>query len=326
MYSKNDPLISNRKTNLPKIYGDTPSFLGGDAVGQNDLPDGYDVIVAGACWEGTITWGSYSGCELAPKSIRHAAARYGGFLPEYGTDLFDCLKIGDMGDIPMNTNDPAETMQNIYSAASRIYQKESVPVILGGDHSITPEIVKALTHDKAGKVGIVHFDAHLDNSASFGDDEFPRCGPIYRLAENEQVRNESIVHIGIRGPRNSETQFSIAKEMGATIFHMSEIRSRGIESITKEALEIASQGTDHIFVTICSDCIDAGFNPGGPIDFNGLFPHELFWSLHRLGEFGFAGLDFVEVYPLCDATSSSSHLASWAIIYALHGLAQHKRG
>lgn len=324
MYSKNDPLIVDRKANLPLVYGDTPSFLGGDVVGQNELVEGYDVTVAGACWEGTITWGSYSGCELAPRSVRHASARYGGFLPEYGSDLFDHLKLCDMGDIPVNTNDPAETMQNIYSAASRVYQNNSIPVVLGGDHSITPEIVKGLAHNRGGKVGIIHFDAHLDNSESFGEDEFPRCGPINRLAKLEQVRNESIVHIGIRGPRNSETQFSIAQEMGSTIFHMGDIRNRGIQRITEEALEIASQGTDHIYVTICSDCIDAGFNPGGPKDFNGLHPNELFWALHQMGEFGFAGLDYVEVYPLQDPTSTSSHLVSWALIYALHGLAMHK--
>ena len=97
-----------------------------------------------------------------------------------------------------------------------------------------------------------------------------------------------------------------------------------MDSVIEEAITIASKGTDHIYVTICSDCMDAAFNPGGPADFNGLFPNELFSALLRLGEHGIAGLDFAEIYPTQDPNCVSSHLASWAIIHALAGSALRK--
>jgi agmatinase len=84
-------MVPNRKASLPKVFGDTPSFLGAPILNQASIERGYDIVVAGIPWEGTVTWGSYSGCELAPRTIRHAAARYGGFLPEYEMDLFDHL-------------------------------------------------------------------------------------------------------------------------------------------------------------------------------------------------------------------------------------------
>lgn len=325
MQNNNIPMIPDRKSTLPKIYGDTPSFLGVPLMELGKLEKGCDIIVAGVPWEGTVTWGSFSGCELAPKTIRHAAARYGGFLPEYEINLFDYLSVADIGDIPVIPNKPSETMSNVWRAMESIYNNGSVPVVLGGDHSFTPEIVKALNESADGEIGILHFDAHLDNAERFGEDLYPRCGPIHRIAEIEKVRKKSIVHVGIRGPRNSVAQYEYAKSMGASIFTIHEIRKRGMDAVIDDALNIAHEKTKYVFVTICSDCVDAGFNPGGPADFNGLFPHELLTSLHKIGTSGIAGLDYVEVYPNQDPHGFSSHLAAWAIIYLLAGMASKKK-
>ena len=323
---KDIPMVPNRKASMPVVYGDTPSFLGVDVLTLHSLEKGYDIIFAGVPWEGTITWGSFSGCEQAPRTIRHAAARYGGFLPEYEIDVFDYLKIGDIGDTTVNASNPAETMRNIYESMDQIYKNQSIPIVLGGDHSFTQEIVKALSVNREGDIGVIHFDAHFDNSSSFGDDEFPRCGPIHRTALIDKVRNESIVHIGIRGPRNSPSQLENAKKMGASIFTIRDIRQQGIDTVIEKAIRIARKNTEHLFISICSDCIDAAFNPGGPADFNGLLPHELFSALYRLGEEGIAGLDYVEIYPKQDPMSVSSHLVSWGLIHVLAGLASKKRG
>ena len=324
MRDKNIPMVEHRKSQLPTVYGDTPSFLGVPVLDLNRLPGGYDVVVAGVPWEGAVTWGSYSGCELAPRSIRHASARYGGFLPEYGVDLFDHLTVGDVGDISVNPTQPRETMAGVLAMARAIYQAGGIPFTLGGDHSFTPEIVQAMTEHRSGRVGVIHFDAHFDNSKEFGKDPVPRCGPIYRMSRLKGVRPESIVSIGIRGPRNSRGQSEISKEIGASVFDMRQVRRMGMDAVLSEAVRIAGKGTDGFYVTICSDCLDAAYNSGGPIDFNGLQPHELFDALFTLGEQGMGGLDYVEVYPLSDPRSVSSHLAVWAMIHAMAGLAVRK--
>src|SRR4030067_3114144 len=99
MENNNVPMVAGRKSSLPRIYGDTPSFLGCPIIKSKKDIKKFDVAVVGVPWEGTVTWVSYTGCELAPKTIRHASARYGGFLPEYDTNLFDYLNVGDFGDI-----------------------------------------------------------------------------------------------------------------------------------------------------------------------------------------------------------------------------------
>ena len=325
MSHKMIPMVAGRKLTLPVVYGDTPSFLGTDVIGIDYLTGSYDVIFGGVPWEGTITWGSFTGCELAPRTIRHAAARYGGYLPEYDIDAFDHLRMGDIGDVTVNPNDPEETMAKVFQVSDKIYKNNSIPVFLGGDHSFPPEIVRALGENVDGNIGIIHFDSHLDNAKSFGNDKYPRCGPLHRIAQLGKVRKKSIVHIGIRGPRNSPAQMEYAKEMGAKVFTILDIRSRGMDAVIDAAIGLATTGTSCIYVTICSDCIDAAFNPGGPADFNGLFPNELFSALYKLGKSGISGLDFVEIYPLQDPRGFSSHLAAWSIIHALAGLAARKK-
>ena len=325
MNSKNIPMVPNRKSSLPRVYGDTPSFLGVPFLRNKKEIKGKDVVIMGVPWEGTITWGSYSGCELAPKTIRHASARYGGFLPEYGINLFDYLKLGDIGDTSVEPCNPAETMKRITAKAKEIYEYGSIPFSLGGDHSFTPAIIEALSQHTDGKIGIIHFDAHLDNAEEFGADKFPRCGPIYRAAQIKKVKNSSIVHIGIRGPRNSPAQVEFANKIGAKIYTINDIRNMGIKKIIESSIDITNQGTKAVYVTICSDCIEASYNPGGPADFDGLTPHELFYALNTIGRRGIHGLDFVEVYPLCDVNGFSAHLAAWSIIHALVGMAMRKQ-
>jgi len=325
MDTKEIPMVPNRRALSPKVYGDTPSFLGTNVLDPDVLEPGFDVLFSGVPWEGTLTWGSYAGCEQAPRAIRNASIRYGGYLPEYDIDLFDHLRVGDVGDVDIYQNRPIETMANVYSRADKIYKVKSLPFFLGGDHSFAPEVVRALSDNHEGEIGIIHFDSHFDNSATFGNDMCPRCGPIHRIAQIDKVRKQSIVHIGIRGPRNSPSQASYARSMGARIYTILEIRKRGIEAVMNEAINIAKTQTRHIYVTICSDCIDAAFNPGGPADFNGLFPYELLSALFQLGESGIAGLDYAEVYPQQDPSAFSSHLASWAIIHVLAGIASRKQ-
>lgn len=325
MNSQDIPMIPNRKASLPRVYGDTPSFLGVPVLTPDTLNGSCDIVVAGVPWEGTVTWGTFTGCELSPRSIRHASARYGAFLPEYRMNAFDYLKVADIGDVTVNPNNASETMKNVHAAMGQIYRNKSIPFVLGGDHSFTPEIIRALSDTEDGDIGIIHLDAHFDNSKEFGTDEFPRCGPIHRISQIKNVRKESIVHLGIRGPRNSPSQYAYAQSMGAKIFTIRDIREKGVVAVVEDAIAIAHEKTKHVFVTICSDCMDAGYNPGGPADFNGLFPHELLPALHRIGQSGIAGLDYVEVYPGQDPQGYSSHLAAWAMIYAMVGLASRKK-
>ena len=196
---------------IPEIFHGVPSFMGLPVIHEKGEISDYDIVVMGAPWEGVVTWGSFSGCELATKSIRSASIRYAGFLPEMGFDIFDYLKAGDYGDSPTNPGHIEKTLANIQEKASDIYDEGAIPIIFGGDHSISIPVVRALAAKTDGNVGIVHLDAHMDNMDRYGDEIYARCSPLHRIYEVENVNPKNIIHMGIRGPRNNPKQIAAAK-------------------------------------------------------------------------------------------------------------------
>ncbi|MBT2520164.1 agmatinase family protein [Arthrobacter sp. ISL-28] len=303
------------------LYGDTPTAFGVPSVDPADL-HGIDIAISGVPWEGSPTWAGWTGCIIAPKTIRDASVRLSGFQPEYGIDAFEWLTLGDCGDVVVNMQDQPGSFISIERHIAKIINGGAFPLTFGGDHSIAYPIVKAITETTGKRIGVVHLDAHFDNKDVYEGDRFARNCQFHRMAELDLVDPTTIVHTGIRGPRNTKGQWEYAREVGAQILTINDVRDRGIEAIIKEAHALASKGTDGVYVSICSDVIEAAFNPGGPPDPNGLTTYELFRAVRYLGQqSNLVGYDHCEVLPPLDPTSLASHTAAWAAIYMLGGMA-----
>ncbi len=309
-----------------KIYGNTPCFLGASNISGAGNVGKVDVIIYGVPWEGAVTWGDYTGCELGPKVMRLCSARYTGYLPELNhIDVFEHLTLGDLGDVDIVPSNVPESILRIQKFAERVWETQKFPVALGGDHGITFPIVKALGEKSGKKVGIIHMDTHYDNKPNFEGDPFARCSPFARLYEYEGVRSESIVHMGIHGPRNAAANGRLAQEVGATTITISDIRqANDLKAMAKKAYEIASKDTDFVYLSICSDVLDYAFNPGGPADGNGLTSYELVNLVYEFSSMGIVGMDFVEVYPQQDLNQFSAHFVSTVVLYALAGLIRNR--
>ncbi|KZS47036.1 agmatinase [Paenibacillus glucanolyticus] len=305
------------------IYGNTPCYLGAKNMVTNPDVDDIDVIVYGIPWEGAVTWGDLTSCELGPKMIRLSSARYSGYLPELNhLNVLDYIKLGDMGDVDVVPSNVKQTMDRISSFANKVWGLNKFPVALGGDHSITYPILKALTENIKGSVGVIHIDAHYDNNQDYNGDLYGRSSPFARIYELDGVDNKSIVHFGIHGPRNKAENGRLAHKVGATTVTINDIRLRVNElpKLVKEVYDIAKSQNDYVYLSICSDILDHAFNPGGPVDCNGLTPHELLTVVYEICKLGVVGMDFVEVYPNQDNTNYSSHLVTSVLLYAFAGL------
>ncbi|MFC5713548.1 agmatinase family protein [Thalassorhabdus alkalitolerans] len=310
------------------IYGNTPCFLNSEnLVNNRDKMSEKDIVFYGVPWEGAVTWGDYTGCELAPKVIRLCSARYSCYLPELNhMDMAEHLTMGDLGDVDVVPAQVDETMERIQSFSGEIWKSGAFPIAFGGDHGITYPIIESLTKETEGKVGIIHLDAHYDNNLRSGGDLYGRGSPFARLYETEGVRNESLVHLGIHGPRNKPENGKLAKEAGASTFTIKDIREAdSLQNFSKKIYDIASEGTDKVYLSICSDVLDYAFNPGGPADGNGLTPYELVTMIHEFASMGLCGMDYVEVYPQQDTNDFSSHFVSTAVLYALAGVVKNRQ-
>lgn len=307
------------------IYSGVPSFLNLSVIEKKEELKEVDVAVMGVPWEGGCTIGGYSSCTEGPKSIRSASIRYTGYLPEFDIDAFEYLRAADYGDCPVQNGNYDFTFNQIRRNYGDIVDAGAIPIVFGGDHGIAYPMISEMAKRHPKKVGVLHFDAHLDNYDGFGDDPFSRCSPFFQLYNDPNMDPTKMVHIGIRGPRNHRRERENARKYGATVIPCMEIKRDGWEKAIHKAIDIASNGTDVLYVTICADSLDAAYMPQGPQDMAGLTSFELLMMVHEAGLAGARSLDFVEIYPENGTLQTASHVGCWAALYFLNGVAQRRR-
>lgn len=320
-YSK--PTIYDPNFLPNNIYSGVPSWLNLPVLESREDLAGMDFVVSGVPWEGGCTIGGYSSCTEGPKSIRSVSIRYTGFLPDYNLDAFDYLKVGDYGDVAVQNGNYDFTFAAIRERIGEILDAGAAPITFGGDHGIAYPIISEMAKRHPGRVGVLHFDAHLDNYDNFGDDLYSRCSPFFQLYNDPNMDPTKMVHIGIRGPRNHRREYENALRYGATIIPCRDIKEDGWKAAITRALAVASKDTDLMYITICADSLDASVMTQGPQDFGGLSSYELLMMVHQAGLAGARGLDFVEIYPDSYSLQTASHIGCWLGLYYLNGYAQY---
>ena len=321
---KNKPVCYDLSYKHAEVFSGVPSFLGLPVVRQKEELNDHDFVVMGAPWEGVCTYGGATFVENATKTIRIASARYGSYLPELDFDLFDHFSGADYGDAAVKNGDTEFTFQSVGNYLRDIVNADAIPIVFGGDHSLSYPLITAFAEKYDGNIGIVHFDAHMDNMDYSGEDRFARCSPFHRLYDMKGFDPKNLVSVGIRGPRNHFNAVKTAKEHGASVITSFEVKREGPESTIQKALDIATQGTKALYISVCSDVLDIAHNPGGPADFCGLNTYELALMLHQCGLAGAGAFDFTEIYPPKDFHNQSSHAACWMALYIMNGMAQAK--
>lgn len=306
----------------PEVFSGVPSFLGLPVVRNKEELANHEFVIMGAPWEGVCTYGGASFTENATKTIRKCSERYGGYLPELDFDLFDHFSGADYGDAAVKNGDTAFTFRSVGEYLGDIVNAGAIPIVFGGDHSLSYPLVNAFAKKYGGNIGVVHFDAHMDNMDRYGDEAYARCCPFHRIYDIEGFNPKNLVSVGIRGPRNYFGALKEAKKYGASVITSFDVKKEGPESCIKRALDIATDGTKAIYVTVCSDALDVAHNPGGPNDPCGLNTYELAVMLHQCGLAGAKGFDYMEVYPHDDIHNQSSHVACWMALYIMNGMAQ----
>ena len=176
---------------------------------------------------------------------------------------------------------------------------------VGGDHSVTYPILKALGRD--APVGLVHIDAHCDTMGAYDDTKFHHGGP-FRLAVLDGVLDpDRTIQIGIRGASNMFWEFSHAS--GMTVIYMEDFMRMGLEAVIAKAREVVGDGPTYVSVDV--DGFDPAYAPGtGTPEAGGLEAREGLALLRGLGGLNIVGADVVEVAPEYDATTNTAQLAA----------------
>jgi agmatinase len=309
-------------------YGEKPDYAGPLSFGGTpytqdaaQLEDA-DVAIVGAPTDDLVS--GRPGTRLGPRAIRAASGAPGRHL-EAGIDAFEALRIVDFGDAPVVPADAERSHAAIEETIRAVLAADAIPLVLGGDHSITEPEVNAIAAVH-GPIGLVHFDTHTDTGTHVFGVERSHGTPMYRLVEAGWIDPKRYVQLGLRGYWPGESEFAWQRERGITSFFMHDVRDEGIEQLVERTLEILGAGP--AFLTVDVDVLDPAFAPGtGTPEPGGMTPLELLPSVRRIAEeLELVGADVVEVIPTAPGSADITALVADRIVREiLTGLALRKQ-
>jgi agmatinase len=308
------------------------------AIGLNDKPDyaglltysavpytqdpadleGVDVAIVGAPMDDLTS--DRPGTRFGPRAIRSASCPPGPHL-EAKIDAMEELRVVDFGDAPVVPSDPVGSHAAIERTVREVVAAGAIPIVLGGDHSISEPDVKAVAAVH-GPVALVHFDTHTDTGTEVFGVEVSHGTPMYRLVRDGHVEPARYVQIGLRGYWPGEKEFGWQAERGITSFFMHDVRDRGIRAIVEQAITIVGEAPT--FLTVDVDVLDPAFAPGtGTPEPGGMTSADLLWACRELAtQLRIVGMDVVEVIPTAVASADVTALVAERIVReALTGIA-----
>lgn len=305
MSEKNQPIGGNELARFsgPNTFMRLPS--------ANELK-GLDVAMLGIPLDIGTSW--RSGTRFGPKQIRAESAMLRPYNLATGAAPFDSLQVADIGDLAINTFSLTKSLQIIKESYDEILISDAMPLAMGGDHSITLPILRAMAK-RHGPVALIHVDAHADvNDEMFGERE--AHGTVFRRAYEEGlIRPEKTYQIGIRGTGYAATDFSEAVGWGFQQWPAEELWGRRLHQLAGEIRR--DIGDTPTYVTYDIDSLDPAYAPGtGTPEIGGLTTPQALELIRGLKGVNIVGADLVEVSPPYD-TSGNTALTGANLLYEL---------
>lgn len=228
---------------------------------------------------------SASAASETPKEMRSAWNSFNSYNIDYDVNL-DTLNIIDLGDIKQHVTDIAICHKNIMQSmvSMRTVHPNTIPIVMGGDHSITAMLVKGWkkVHNEE-RIGILQFDTHFDLRDL--KDNGPSNGtPIRNLIESRVIKGRDVWNIGVHGFFNAKSLKTYADQNELNYVTIRELRKKGIEKVVINALEDLSSRVDTIYMTVDMDVLDTAFGPGVPSSTpGGMYTDELIHAVFLAG-------------------------------------------
>lgn len=284
-----------------------------------------DVAIIGVPCDFAV--GFLSGARLAPRRLREASTQYGrGENGYYDFEnkvqrLAAPFKIVDCGDVDILHSDYNYTFSHVTESVRKIIQRGAVPVVLGGDHSISIPVGQGL--DALGEeICVVQFDAHLDWTDCVGPLKTGNGSPMRRMSEMPHIH--SMAQIGLRGIGSGrDTDFRDAEKYGSVLISAREAERLGVDGVLKKIPK-----AKNYYLTIDIDGYDLSIAPGvaSPLP-GGLFYNQVCDIISGIAEMGrIVAADLVEVAPVYDPSGITLRLAAMTLNHVFTQIEEQKKG
>jgi guanidinobutyrase len=301
--------------NQPISGNDLARFSGPNTfmrLPQAGALDGLDVAILGVPMDIGTSW--RSGTRFGPKQIRAESAMIRPYNLQTGAAPFDSLQVADIGDLAINTFSLSDSLRIIEESYDAILGAGPIPVALGGDHSITLPILRAMAR-RHGKLALVHVDAHADvNDEMFGERE--THGTVFRRAfEEGLIEPAKTYQVGLRGTGYAATDFTEAQGWVFQQFPAPELWHRSLATLGAEIRR--DIGSHPVYVSFDIDSLDPAYAPGtGTPEIGGLTTPQAMELIRALRGASVVGCDLVEVSPPYDPSGNTA-LTAANIVYEL---------
>ena len=287
-----DPMARPRYVGIPTFFR---------SPWKEDLVD-VDVGLIGVPFDGGVT--NRPGSRHGPREVRNQSTLVRMKNQATGIAPFDLCQVADIGDAWVPS--PFELVQShlaIQQAFDRVVAAGIVPIAVGGDHSVTLPIFRALAKEEP--VGMIHIDAHCDTGDDYMGSKFHHGAPFSRAVEEGLLDPKRTVQIGIRGTVNDLDLWKFSHDSGMRVIYMDEFYQLGIEKTLAEARRIVGDGPTYISFDI--DSLDPAFAPGtGTPEVGGLSSLEAQLLIRGCAGLNLIGADMVEVAPsFCPSGSTA---------------------
>lgn len=298
-----------RTLNQPLGGNEMPRF-GGPATMMR-LPAAPSAAGLDACFVGIpmdIGTSNRPGTRLGPRQIRDESRMLRPYNMSTGAAPFDHLQVADIGDVAINTFDLKKSVGLIEAAYDAILSEGAIPLTLGGDHTLTWPILKAMKR-RHGPVALIHVDAHADiNDTMFGETVAHGC-PFRRAWEDGCLQNDKVFQIGLRTTGYSAEDFDWARDKGWTVVQAEECWHKSLTGLMQQVR--AKIGDAPVYLTYDIDSLDPAFAPGtGTVEPGGLTTWQAYEIIRGCQGLNLVGGDLVEVSPPYDTSGNTALIAA----------------
>lgn len=286
-----------------------PRFAGPATMMRLPMKDsaaGLDACFVGVPFD--IGTSNRAGARHGPRQIRAESCMLRPYNMATRAAPFDSLAVTDIGDVPLNTFNLKESIRIIEAAYDDIVADGCRPLTMGGDHTITLPILRALKK-KYGPLGLVHIDAHADvNDAMFGE-PVAHGTPFRRAVEEELIHGPSVAQIGLRATGYTAEDFDWPRNQGFRVVPAEECWHK---SLTPLMAELRAQiGDRPMYISFDVDGLDPPFAPGtGSPEIGGLTLIQALEIIRGCRGLDVVGCDLVEVSPPYDPSGNTALVAA----------------
>ncbi|MCM8747395.1 agmatinase [Thermomicrobium sp. CFH 73360] len=314
---------------MPKRYApvsglESPRFAGIRTFARlpyvRDL-DGVDVAIVGVPFDTGVTY--RVGARFGPAAVREMSAMLRTYHPSLDVDVYEVLSVIDYGDLPVVPGYIEDSYERIESGLRPLFDRDIVPLVIGGDHSITLAELRAVAR-RYGPVGFVQFDSHTDTWDEYWGKKYTHGTPFRRAVEEGLIDTRRAIQVGMRGSLYGPEDLDQSRALGFEVWTTDDMRRTGLGAVSEAIRRRLGRGP--VFVSFDIDFLDPAYAPGtGTPEVGGFTTREAQELLRGLVGVDVVAADVVEVLPAHDVSGITALAAGNVLFELLAVLAVNRR-